>query len=150
MRQPGLRRLRAGSSGAPAGVAFSLADDTGSTEWLTPVADGVVWTVDSQANLDGFDAANGRVLLRRPLSVDAGAPIVNNTSSGVAIAEHKLFVAAGGAGYASTTGYVVAYRAAYPAPCKTHQIPPAAAGLGDISMVSMLMSPRWTRGRVLW
>ena len=96
MRQPGLRRLRGGSSGAPAGVAFSLADDTGSTEWLTPVADGVVWTVDSQANLDGFDAANGRVLLRRPLSVDAGAPIVNNTNSGVAIAEHKLFVAAGG------------------------------------------------------
>ena len=124
MRQPGLRRLRGGSSGAPAGVAFSLADDTGSTEWLTPVADGVVWTVDSQANLDGFGAANGRVLLRRPLSVDAG--------------------------YASTTGYVVAYRAAYPALCKTHQIPPAAAGLGDISMVSMLTSPRWTSGRVLW
>ena len=114
------------------------------------MADGVVWTVDSQANLDGFDAATGRVLLRRPLSVDAGAPIVNNTSSGVAIAEHKLFVAAGGAGDASTTGYVVAYRAAYPARCKTHQIPPAAAGLGDISMVSMLMLPRRARGRVLW
>ncbi len=109
--------------GTPAGVAFSLAGDTGRSDWLSPVgdgihyesvsaADGVVWTVDSQANLDGFDAATGQVLVRRPLSVDAGAPIVNNTSSGVAIAEHELFVAAGGAGYASTTGYVVAYRAA--------------------------------------
>ena len=111
--------------GTPAGVAFSLADDTGAKNWLSPVgdgihyesvsaADGVVWTVDSQANLDGFDAATGQVLVKRPLSVDAGTPIVNNTSSGVAVAEHELFVAAGGAGYASSTGYVIAYRA--PAP----------------------------------
>ncbi len=108
--------------GTPAGVAFSLAGDTGAEDWTAPVADGihyesvsaadgVVWTVDSQANLDGFDAASGQVLVKRPLSVDAGAPIVNNTSSGVAIAEHQLFVAAGGAGYASSTGYVIAYRA---------------------------------------
>jgi outer membrane protein assembly factor BamB len=108
--------------GTPGGVAFSLAGDTGQSGWLSPLgdgihyesvsaADGVVWTVDSQANLDGFDAATGHLLVRRPLSIDAGAPIVNNTSSGVAIAEHKLFVAAGGAGYASSTGYVIAYRA---------------------------------------
>jgi outer membrane protein assembly factor BamB len=101
---------------------FSLAADSGQTNWTAPVADGihyqstsaadgVVWTVDSQANLDGFDAATGQALVRRPLSVDAGVPIVNNTSSGIAIAEHELFVAAGGGGYASTTGYLVAYRA---------------------------------------
>jgi polyvinyl alcohol dehydrogenase (cytochrome) len=107
--------------GTPAGVMFSLAGDSGATNWAAPVADGihyestsaadgVVWTVDSQANLDGFDAGTGQVLVKRPLSVDAGAPIVNNTSSGVAIAEHSLFVAAGGAGYSSTAGYVVAYR----------------------------------------
>ncbi|HJS94281.1 MAG TPA: PQQ-binding-like beta-propeller repeat protein, partial [Solirubrobacteraceae bacterium] len=85
--------------GTPAGVMFSLAGDSGGTNWAGPVgdgihyestsaADGVVWTVDSQANLDAFDAATGQVLVKRPLSVDAGAPIVNNTSSGVAIAEH--------------------------------------------------------------
>jgi polyvinyl alcohol dehydrogenase (cytochrome) len=107
--------------GTPAGLMFSLAGDSGQANWTSAVgdgihyeststADGVVWTVDSQANLDGFDAATGQVLVKRPLSVDAGAPIVNNTSSGVAIAEHALFVAAGGAGYASSTGYVVAYR----------------------------------------
>jgi polyvinyl alcohol dehydrogenase (cytochrome) len=111
--------------GTPAGVMFSLAGDSGQANWTAPVgdgihyesisvADGVVWTVDSQANLDAFDAATGQVLVKRPLSVDAGAPIVNNTSSGVAIAEHALFVAAGGAGYASSTGYVVAYRAPGP------------------------------------
>jgi hypothetical protein len=108
--------------GTPVGVMFSLAGDTGSVNWRSPVADGihyesssaadgVVWTVDSQANLDGFAAGSGRLLVHRPLSLDAGAPIVNNTSSGVAIAEHGLFVAAGGGGYASSTGYVVAYRA---------------------------------------
>jgi hypothetical protein len=111
--------------GTPAGVMFSLAADSGQSNWVAPVGDGVhyestsaaagvVWTVDSQANLDGFDAATGQALVRRPLSLDAGAPIVNNTSSGIAIAEHKLFVAAGGAGYSSTTGYVIAYRAAAP------------------------------------
>jgi hypothetical protein len=29
----------------------------------------------------------------------------------VSIAEHAVFAAAGGAGYVSTTGYVIAYRA---------------------------------------
>ena len=53
----------------------------------------------------------GQLLVLRPLGVDAGTAIVNNTSSGVSIAEHGLFVAAGGAGYASSPGYVVAYRA---------------------------------------
>jgi outer membrane protein assembly factor BamB len=108
--------------GTPVGMMFSLAGDSGQSNWTAPVGDGihyestsagdgVVWTVDSQANLDAFDAATGQLLVKRPLSVDAGAPILNNTSSGVAIAEHSLFVAAGGAGYASSTGYVVAYRA---------------------------------------
>jgi hypothetical protein len=101
---------------------FSLAGDTGARNWLAPVgdgihyqstsaADGVVWTVDDAADLDGFDAASGKSLVHRPLSADAGAPIPNLTSSGVAIAEHELFVAAGGSGYASSIGYVIAYRA---------------------------------------
>ena len=47
--------------------------------------------------------------MRRPLSVDAGAPVVNITSSGIAIAENQLFVAAGGASYVSAAGYVIAY-----------------------------------------
>jgi polyvinyl alcohol dehydrogenase (cytochrome) len=106
----------------PGGTMFSLDRSTGATNWLSPVADGlhyqsisaadgVVWTVDGAANLDGFDAASGQPLVRRPLSVDAGAPVANQTSSGVAIAEHRLFVAAGGASYAAAPGYVLAYGA---------------------------------------
>jgi polyvinyl alcohol dehydrogenase (cytochrome) len=106
----------------PGGTMFSLARTTGATNWLSPVgdglhyqsissADGVVWTVDSAANLDGFDAASGQPLVRRPLSVDAGATVVNETSSGIAIAEHQLFVAAGGLSYVAAPGYVIAYTA---------------------------------------
>ena len=111
--------------GTPAGLMFSLAGDSGSTNGTAPIADGihyesvsaadgVVWTVDNAADLDGFDAATGQTLVRRPISADAGAPIPNLTSSGIPIAEHKLFVAAGGGGYASSPGYVIASRAAAP------------------------------------
>jgi polyvinyl alcohol dehydrogenase (cytochrome) len=104
----------------PGGDMFSLDRSSGSTSWVSPVADGthyqsvstadgVVWTVDGQSNLDGFDAATGRPLVRRSLSVDAGAPVVNLTSAGVAIAEHHLFASAGGASYAPATGYLIAY-----------------------------------------
>jgi outer membrane protein assembly factor BamB len=106
----------------PGGTMFSLDRNMGTTNWLSPVADGlhyqsisaadgVVWTVDGAANLDGFDAASGQPLVRRPLSADAGAPVTNQTSSGVAIAEHRLFVAAGGASYEAAPGYVIAYGA---------------------------------------
>jgi hypothetical protein len=101
---------------------FSLDRSSGAKNWLTPAGDGthyqstssaagVVWTVDSAANLDGFGAAGGQPLVRRSLSVDAGAPVANLTSAGIAIAEHELFVAAGGLSYVSAPGYVIAYGA---------------------------------------
>src|SRR5438876_3485319 len=72
----------------PGGTMFSLARNTGAKNWLSPLgegthyqsissADGVVWTVDSAASLDGVDAANGQPLVHRPLSADAGAPVTN-------------------------------------------------------------------------
>jgi hypothetical protein len=45
------------------------------------------------------------------LSVDAGALVTNVTSAGVAIAEQRLFVAAGGLSYEAAPGYLIAYRA---------------------------------------
>ena len=60
--------------------------------------------------LDAFDAASGRTLARRPLSADAGAPVTDLTSSGVAIAEHEVLAAAGGLSYEAAPGYVIAYR----------------------------------------
>jgi outer membrane protein assembly factor BamB len=108
------------SVSTPGGTMFSLDRSSGATNWLSPVgdgvhyqsvstADGVVWTVDGASNLDGFDAASGSTVVRRPLSADAGSPVTNITSSGVSIAEHRLFVAAGGASYEPSTGYVIAY-----------------------------------------
>jgi polyvinyl alcohol dehydrogenase (cytochrome) len=106
----------------PGGTMFSLERGTGSRNWLTPLPDGthyqstssaagIAWTVDSAANLDGVETATGRPLVHRSLSTDAGAPVTNLTSSGVAIGEHELFVSAGGLSYVSAPGYVVAYRA---------------------------------------
>jgi polyvinyl alcohol dehydrogenase (cytochrome) len=106
----------------PGGDMFSLDRSHGASSWVSPIADGthyqsvseadgVVWTVDGQSNLDGIEASTGIPLVRRPLSADAGEPVVNLTSSGVAIAENALFVAAGGASYAPATGYVIAYSA---------------------------------------
>jgi polyvinyl alcohol dehydrogenase (cytochrome) len=106
----------------PGGDMFSLARSNGASNWVSPIADGthyqsvstaagVVWTVDGDSNLDGFEASSGVPLVRRPLSADAGAPVTNLTSAGVAIAEHGLFAAAGGASYAAAPGYVIAYGA---------------------------------------
>jgi outer membrane protein assembly factor BamB len=106
----------------PGGDMFSLDRSSGTSKWVSPIADGthyqsvstadgVVWTVDGDGNLDGVEASTGTPLVRRPLSADAGAPVVNLTSSGVAIAEGDVFVAAGGASYEPASGYVVAYTA---------------------------------------
>jgi outer membrane protein assembly factor BamB len=104
----------------PGGDMFSLERSRGATKWVSPIADGthyqsvssadgVVWTVDGASNLDGVEASTGLPLVRRPLSADAGAPVANLTSAGVAIAEDRLFVASGGASYAPATGYIIAY-----------------------------------------
>ncbi len=105
----------------PGGDMFSLERSRGATNWVSPIADGthyqsvssadgVVWTVDGDSNLDGVEASTGLPLVRRPLSADAGAPVANLTSAGVAIAEDRLFVASGGASYAPATGYIIAYK----------------------------------------
>ena len=110
--------------GTPGGVAFSLARDTGSANWASPlgdgihyqsvsVADGVTWTVDSLGNLDAIDTATGIPLAHRPMSADAGTALTDVTSSGVAIAEHEVIASAGGitGESGSGAGYLIAYRA---------------------------------------
>jgi polyvinyl alcohol dehydrogenase (cytochrome) len=105
----------------PEGAEYALNRDDGSVGWLAPlfepvhfqstsVADGVVWSLDDYANLNAWDAASGKPLARRALTLDAGARVSNMTSSGVAIAQHTVFAAAGGLGTNTDTGYVLAYR----------------------------------------
>jgi hypothetical protein len=61
-------------------------------------------------DLDRSRSTFGQIVATYPGNVDQYASALQ-ALTGVAIAEHALFVAAGGAGYASSTGYVVAYRA---------------------------------------
>lgn len=97
--------------GGPGGHAFSLTK-TGAYRWMTPdgseahyeptsLANGVVYTVDIKGHLEAFDAATGVPLLQRPMSIDAGALVVAESSSGVAIARNMV--------YAAAAGYVIAY-----------------------------------------
>jgi outer membrane protein assembly factor BamB len=108
--------------GTPEGLMFSLNRDTGSTNWAFPipdgihyqstsVADGVVWTEDNTGSLLAFDAKTGDPLVHQSIAADSQTASPNLTSAGVAIAEHMVFAAAGGGGYSTTTGYLVAYRA---------------------------------------
>ena len=53
-------------------------------------------------------AATGEPLLPRPMAIDTGAPMAQLTSSGVAIAQHTVFVEATGSG---NEGYLIAYGA---------------------------------------
>jgi polyvinyl alcohol dehydrogenase (cytochrome) len=110
--------------GTPGGVMFSLGRDDGTPDWMSPiadgvhyqstsVADGVLYTVDSNGFLDVIDAASGDTIARRPMSADTGVPTEGLTSNGVSIAEHTVFAsgselpdATGGA----TAGLIVAYR----------------------------------------
>jgi outer membrane protein assembly factor BamB len=110
--------------GTPGGELFSLGRDDGTPDWMSPIADGahyqststadgVVYTLDGNGFLDVLDAATGDTIARRPLSADAGVPVEGLTSSGVAIAEHRVFAAgamlpdATGSGQ---SGVIVAYK----------------------------------------
>ena len=103
----------------PGGVMNAMARDTGTVSWRQPIGDGVhyqgtstaagvTYTLDGNGFLDAFDASTGQPLLHRPLAQDTGAPMVQLTSSGVAIAQHTVFVADTGSG---NEGYLVAYGA---------------------------------------
>lgn len=91
---------------SPGSAVESLDGGGGGIRWMSPVGDGVhyqavseaagvVYTIDGNGFLDAFDAASGVPLLRRSVVADGGSDTVNVGSSGVAIAEHRLFVTTG-------------------------------------------------------
>lgn len=123
--------------GTPGGQMFSLARDSGTVDWVNPLAsapqyesistaNGVVYTIDNYGFLDAVDAATGTTLLRHQTSTDTGAASsVPLGSNGVAVAENTVFAAVSSSGsfvnsttdwvYGETvaapfSGYVVAYR----------------------------------------
>jgi hypothetical protein len=98
---------------APGTIMRALDIDRGTPRWTAPIVDGVhyegvstaagvVYTIDTAGFFDAFDATNGAVLVKRPVALDAGLNVFGLSSSGIAIAQHTVYVAAG--------SNVVAYR----------------------------------------
>ena len=74
-------------------------DSTSSTVTLGPTRNGVA---ARERIADSFPAGGPKTVWQRP---------VGRGFAGVAVAEHKLFVAAGGASYVAAPGYLIAYGA---------------------------------------
>jgi polyvinyl alcohol dehydrogenase (cytochrome) len=114
------------AEGTPGGLLNALDRTSGARTWATPVGDGVhyqsistangvVYTFDTAGFFDAWDAASGTPLLRRPMAEDVQFPTAALTSGGIAIADHTVFVAAGGGGSSSApglpvNGFLIAYR----------------------------------------
>ena len=100
----------------PPGQMVAVDTSNGLPSWAAPigggltynavsVANGLVWTVDSVGFLNGYDQELGIVRVKRSLRTDTGESMFSAaSSSGVAIARNRLYVAA--------TNYVIAYRPA--------------------------------------
>jgi outer membrane protein assembly factor BamB len=92
---------------SPGPTMMSFRPDDGALRWVSAigdvehyqppsVADGVAYSTDSHGLFHAWDARTGVPLLARPLAVD-GAPdaVAAFGSSGVAVANHTVYVAAG-------------------------------------------------------
>lgn len=99
--------------GSPPGQMVAMARENGKYRWAGPIGDvihyqsvatanGVVYTMDTAAALNAFDAATGLILLRRPMSADTGTVVADAGSAGVSIARNTLYAASG--------QFVIAYR----------------------------------------
>ena len=101
------------------GYVWSLSRDKGDIRWVGPIGDGahwgpavsiangIVYSVDFQGNLDAWDARNGVQLLKRPLVVGGGGPL-GISWGGVSIARNTVYASVGVLGLAD--GFVAAYR----------------------------------------
>ncbi len=95
--------------GSPVGQLVSIGTrgkQEGRPQWVYPThdgihyqsvstANGVVYVVDSLGNLNIVEAATGRPLMRRPISVDVGQLAPDLASQGVAIARNRVYAADG-------------------------------------------------------
>lgn len=96
----------------PGGHMTSIARDGGRHQWAFPIgggthfqsvttANGVVYTMDNAGMLNAFDASNGLLLARRPMTQDAGVVVSDAGSAGIAVARNTI--------YAATSDHVIAY-----------------------------------------
>jgi len=103
------------------GYLWSLDARSGNWRWLAPVGDGahygnpvavangVVYTVDLTGFLDGYDAATGIPLLRRPLMLGSGIGMSPSLSwGGVSVARNTVYASVGISSLSN--GFIVADR----------------------------------------
>jgi polyvinyl alcohol dehydrogenase (cytochrome) len=117
----------------PGSSMVSFRPTHGGLRWISPigdpvhyqppaVADGVVYTLDSNGFLDAFDQRSGLPVLRRPLTLDGAADAIGAVASGgVAIANHTVYVAAG--------SHLLAFRPLCPPGAPQAKLLPAPGGL---------------------
>ncbi|GAC1479866.1 MAG: hypothetical protein NVS1B12_17480 [Acidimicrobiales bacterium] len=109
------RRAIVGDVG-PGSALAAMASQSGALRWYSPigdgfhyggvsVSDGVAYSVDQYGNLDIVDEATGALLMRQPMTAEAGPDAANISSSGVSIARGMVFAEAG--------NHVVAFRPAH-------------------------------------
>lgn len=112
------------------GYLYSIDKNSGTPNWLSPVADGVHWgppvpiangvlyTVDLKGFLDAYDAVTGAPLLHRPMALGADTHADPTFSwGGVTVARNTVYASIG-VGLASLeqpallmpNGFVIAYR----------------------------------------
>jgi outer membrane protein assembly factor BamB len=100
------------------GVLWALDVKTGNVAWVAPIGDGlphhpasmangVVYYITNHAQLLGFNAADGSLVLEKNLSMDAGHVCDNSWSSGVTIAHNTIFAPCD---MGPDGGFVIAYR----------------------------------------
>ncbi|HEX8742336.1 MAG TPA: PQQ-binding-like beta-propeller repeat protein [Thermoleophilaceae bacterium] len=106
------------------GHLWSLAADSGAHRWFAPVGDGahwgnpvsvangVVYTLDLQGNLDAYDARNGALLVKRPLGIGGTKSPQSLSWGGVAIARNTIYANTGIGSLAE--GHIVALRPGAP------------------------------------
>jgi outer membrane protein assembly factor BamB len=104
--------------GLPAWVS-TTANDAIRYQPLT-VANGVVYTLTNGGALVAIEASTGRLLLERPVSLDAELASCGGLGAGVAVARNTVYAQCDGGGPAfglagSADGWVIAYRPMLPA-----------------------------------
>jgi hypothetical protein len=74
----------------------------------------VVYTITDLGHLVAFETTTGRMLLQRPINLDARVTTCLGTGAGVAVARHTVYAPcdAGGFLLGGFTGGIVAYRQA--------------------------------------
>lgn len=118
------------ATGTYPGQIVSVDGETGIPNWVTPIvttlganpltlANGVLYQTDGKGVLNALDAATGRILFARPMTLDGdGSDVCLNLGGGAVVARNTVFAVCGDRGAEFSFGpsdelggWLIAYRA---------------------------------------